>query len=123
MMSKMSYQVAKIVERRKSKDWATLSLTLHSFGAANGSSDGSASKWKQTKLNFGSFVASPGFGGNAFATTSVMAPRMMKAEPGKKHIDIMVSGTVERTGCYSESLEGERKRSWSATPLSVREAA
>ena len=62
-----------------------------SFGTANGSTDG-AGKWKQTKLNFGSFVATAGFGGGgAFATTSVMAPRLMKAEPGKKHIDIMVS--------------------------------
>ena len=63
-----------------------------SFGTtANGTSDG-AGKWKQTKLNFGSFVATAGFGGGGpFATTSVMAPRLMKAEPGKKHIDIMVS--------------------------------
>ena len=56
-----------------------------SFGTANGANDG---KWKQTKLNFGSFLATPGFG--TFATTSVMAPRLMKAEPGKKH-EIMVS--------------------------------
>ena len=67
-----------------------------SFGTTNGSTaaDGAAGKWKQTKLNFGSFVATAGFGagGGAFATTSVMAPRLMKAEPGgKKHIDIMVS--------------------------------